>query len=164
MQLLESPIPPLTAAALRMIICKRQVPPDYHLQEAGPPDDHLQEAGPSGSSFARGRPLILKTTKRSWKMHFWDSSQWEKMCFECQRNQFQWKKSKFSHLCTVRAENITGYYRVFLAHQRGPIFRFVFWMSRLRAGAQKPQTFRVATFYAQKLSGRSVQNRLSRQA
>ena len=26
MQLLESPIPPLTAAALRMIICKRPVP------------------------------------------------------------------------------------------------------------------------------------------
>ena len=36
MQLLESPIPPLTAAALRMIICKRPVPPDHHLQEAGP--------------------------------------------------------------------------------------------------------------------------------
>ena len=36
MQLLESPIPPLTAAALRMIICKRPVSPDDHLQEAGP--------------------------------------------------------------------------------------------------------------------------------
>ena len=36
MQLLESPIPPLTAAALRMIICKRPVPPDHYLQEAGP--------------------------------------------------------------------------------------------------------------------------------
>ena len=47
MQLLESPIPPLTAAALRMIICKR----------LAPLDDHLQEAGPSGSSFVRGRAL-----------------------------------------------------------------------------------------------------------
>ena len=36
MQLLESPIPPLTAAALRMIICKGPVTPDHHLQEAGP--------------------------------------------------------------------------------------------------------------------------------
>ena len=36
MQLLESPIPPLTAAALRMIICKRPAPQDDHLQEAGP--------------------------------------------------------------------------------------------------------------------------------
>ena len=33
-----------------------------------PTDDHLQEAGPFGSSFARGRPLILTTTKRAWKM------------------------------------------------------------------------------------------------
>ena len=30
--------------------------------------------------------------------------------------------------------------------------------------AQKPKTFRVATFYAQKLSGRSAQNHLPRQA
>ena len=72
-----------------MIICKRPVPQDHHLQEAGPSgwpfargrslliiickrpaprDDHLQEAGPFGSSFARGRPLILTTTKRAWKM------------------------------------------------------------------------------------------------
>ena len=84
MQLLESCISPLTAAALWMIICKRPVPLDHHLQEAGTsrssfargrplrmtvckklvsPDHHLQEAGPSGSSFARGRPLILTTTK-----------------------------------------------------------------------------------------------------
>ena len=35
MQPLESPTP-LTVAALRMIICKRPVPPDDHLQEAGP--------------------------------------------------------------------------------------------------------------------------------
>ena len=33
MQLLESPFPPLTAAALRMIICKRPAPPDHHLQD-----------------------------------------------------------------------------------------------------------------------------------
>ena len=54
MQLLESPIPPLTAAALRMIICKR----------LSPPNDHLQEAGLSGSSFARGRPLRMTICKR----------------------------------------------------------------------------------------------------
>ena len=68
-----------------MIICKRPVPPDNHLQEAGPsgwpsargrslgiiickrpapPDDYLQEAGPSGSSFARGRPLQMTICKR----------------------------------------------------------------------------------------------------
>ena len=46
---------------------------------------------PSGSSFARGRPLILTTTKRAWKV-----------CFECQRIKFQLKKG--SHLFTVRAE------------------------------------------------------------
>ena len=40
MQILESPFPPLTAAALRMLICKRLVPPEHHLQEA-PPDDHF---------------------------------------------------------------------------------------------------------------------------
>ena len=86
---------------------------DDHLQEAGssrwsfargrpPLDDHLQEAGPSEWSFARGRPLILTSTKRAWRMHFWDPSQWDKMCFECQRIKFQWKKgSKCSHLLTV---------------------------------------------------------------
>ena len=35
-QLLESPIPPHTAAALRMIICKNPAPQEDHLQEAGP--------------------------------------------------------------------------------------------------------------------------------
>ena len=54
MQLLESQIPPLIAAAHRMIICKRLA---THF------DNH----------------------KRAWKMHFWDPSQWDKMCFECQR-------------------------------------------------------------------------------
>ena len=54
MQPLESPITPLTVAALRMIICKRPVPPD----------DHLQEASPSVSSFARGRPLRMIICKR----------------------------------------------------------------------------------------------------
>ena len=44
MQPLESPITPLTVAALRMIICKRPAPPD----------DHLQMAGPSKWSFVRG--------------------------------------------------------------------------------------------------------------
>ena len=40
MQLLESPIPPLTAAALRRticIICKTLVPPDGHLQQGWAP-------------------------------------------------------------------------------------------------------------------------------
>ena len=32
--------------------------------------------------------------KRAWKMHFWDPSQWDKTCFECQRIKFQWKKIK----------------------------------------------------------------------
>ena len=32
------------------------------------------------------------------------------------------------------------------------------------AEAQKPKNFRVATFYAQKLSGRSARNRFSQQA
>ena len=54
-QLPESPIPPLNAATLPMIICKR----------LAPPYDHLQEAGPSVSSFARGRPLQMTICKRS---------------------------------------------------------------------------------------------------
>ena len=36
--------------------------------------------------------------------------------------------------------------------------------SAQKAEAQKPKTFRVATFYAQKLSGQSARNRFSRQA
>ena len=28
-------------------------------------------------------------------MHFWDPSQWDEMCFECQRIRFQWKKCPF---------------------------------------------------------------------
>ena len=55
MQLQESPIPPLTAAALGMIICKR----------LAPPDDHLQEGSSSGSSFARGRPRRMIICKRA---------------------------------------------------------------------------------------------------
>ena len=66
-----------------MIICKRPAPLWLY--------DHLQEARTSGWSFA--------TTKKAWKMHFWDPSQWDKMCFEYQRN-----GSKFSHLLTARAE------------------------------------------------------------
>ena len=54
----------------------------------------------SRSSFAGGRPLILTTKKRSWKMHFWDPSQWDKMCFNCQRIKFQWKKNDQNfHIC-----------------------------------------------------------------
>ena len=39
------------------------------------------------------------------KKHFWDPSQWNKMCFEYQRIKFQWEKGqKVSHLLMVRAE------------------------------------------------------------
>ena len=69
-----------------MIICKRPVHPDDHLQEAGPsgwsfakgrsirmihyerpvhPDDHLQEAGPSIWSFAKGWSIRMIICKRS---------------------------------------------------------------------------------------------------
>ena len=54
MQLLESPIPPLTAAALWMIICKR----------LAPTDDHLQVADHSGWWFARGWSLWMIICKR----------------------------------------------------------------------------------------------------
>ena len=47
---------------------------------------------PSRWSFARGRTLILTVTETALKMHFWDPSQWDKMCFECQRIKFRWKK------------------------------------------------------------------------
>ena len=63
--------------SIRMIICKRPVHQDYHLQEAGPSElsfargqsilmiickrlidqhDHLQEAGPSRWSFREASP------------------------------------------------------------------------------------------------------------
>ena len=46
---------------------------------------------------------IVAGSLRTWKMHFWDPSQWDKMCFEYQRIK-QWKKgSTFSHLLTVWA-------------------------------------------------------------
>ena len=64
---LQSPIAPLTAAALRMIICKRPAP---HF------DNH----------------------KKGMKMHFWDPSLGEKMCFACQRIKFQWKKDQHFHI------------------------------------------------------------------
>ena len=57
MQLLESPIPPLTAAALRMIICKRPALPDDHFKrpEDGSKFSHLQEGlpgtGPENCTF-----------------------------------------------------------------------------------------------------------------
>ena len=75
MQLLDSPIPPLIAAALRIIICKSPALQDYHLQEAGPlwmtffkrlvpPDHHFQEAGASGRPSARGQSLRIIICKR----------------------------------------------------------------------------------------------------
>ena len=73
MQLLESPIPPLTAAALRRticIICKTLVPPDgqsLQINICKRPvscDHHLREADPSGSLFARGRSLRIIIYKR----------------------------------------------------------------------------------------------------
>ena len=71
--------------SIRMIICKRPVHSDDHLQKAGPsgwsfakvrpiqmiickrpvhPDDHLQEAGPSRWSFARGWSIRMIICKR----------------------------------------------------------------------------------------------------
>ena len=32
---------------------------------------------------------IQNTTKRAWKMHFWDPSEWNELCFEYQRIKFQ---------------------------------------------------------------------------
>ena len=69
----------------RMIICKRPVPLNNHLQEAGPngwsfakgrslqviickrlvhPNNHLQSAGPSRWTFARGRSMLMIIYKR----------------------------------------------------------------------------------------------------
>ena len=59
MQLLESQIPPLTAAALRMIICKRPAPPHHHFQQAGPSGWPFARGRSSTSSFARGRSLRI---------------------------------------------------------------------------------------------------------
>ena len=87
MQLLESPIPPLTAAALwliickrpapfgwpfsrgmslQIIICKRPAPPNDHLQEPVPPDHHLQEAGPSFWQRQKGHEKCIIETLQ-WK-------------------------------------------------------------------------------------------------
>ena len=84
-QLLESPIPPLTDAALRtiickssatsrwsfargrslrMIICKRPSLRMINCKKPAPPDDHLQEADPSGWSFSRGLSLRMIICKR----------------------------------------------------------------------------------------------------
>ena len=75
---------------LRMIICKRPVPSDDHLQEAcpfgwsfargrplqmiickrpAPPDDHLQEAGPFGWSFDPFRSLEHRKKGRDLLFH-----------------------------------------------------------------------------------------------
>ena len=32
-------------------------------------------------------------------MHFWDASQWDKMCFDHQRIKFQWKMNQNFHIC-----------------------------------------------------------------
>ena len=53
---------------LRMIICKRPVPPDDICTRLAPPDDYLQEAGPSRWLISRGRSLwmiICKTPAAS---------------------------------------------------------------------------------------------------
>ena len=61
--------------SILMIIYKRPVHPDDHLQNACPsrliickrlvhPYDHLQEAGPSWWSFARGRSILMIICKR----------------------------------------------------------------------------------------------------
>ena len=51
----------------------------------------LGDADPFGWSFA--------TSKRAWKMYFWDPSQWDKMYFECPLIKYQWKKDKNFHIC-----------------------------------------------------------------
>ena len=74
-------------AILWMIICKR----------LAPPDDHLKEASSSEWTFA--------TTNRAGKIHFWDPSQWDKMCIEYQKSNFNGKNgSKFSHMLLVGAK------------------------------------------------------------
>ena len=56
-------------------------------------------AGPSGIKNFQSRSL------KALKMHFWDPSQWVKMCFEYQRIKIKWKNGlKFLHLLTGRAE------------------------------------------------------------
>ena len=78
----------------RMIICKRPILLN----------DHLQEAGPSRWSFARGRPLILTITKGHEKRIF-EIFHNEINVFWVSKNQITLKKrSKFSHLFMVRAE------------------------------------------------------------
>ena len=52
---------------------------------------YSQDAIPSGWSFA--------TTKRAWKAHFWDPSQWDRMCFEYQRINFNGKNGSNIHIC-----------------------------------------------------------------
>ena len=98
MQLLESPIPPHTAAALRIIICNRLAP-------------------------------ILTTKKRAWKMHLWDPSQWDKMCFEYQRIKFQWKKmGQNVHICLRSGPR--GWPRP--PHTASPTVKYLFFTSSLR--------------------------------
>ena len=59
------------------------------------------------------------------KMHFWDPSQWDKMCFEYHRVIFHWKNgSKFSHLLTVRAEVAGRKRSAFLTPSLTPLLNF----------------------------------------
>ena len=76
-----------------------------------PPDDHLQEAGLSGLSFAKGRSLWIIICKRP-APHFdnhkciFETLHTEIKCvLSVKESNFNEKKrSKFSHLLTVRAE------------------------------------------------------------
>ena len=74
---------------LRMIICKRPVPQDHH----------LQEAGPSGWPFARGRSLRIIICKRPVPLDhrlqeagpsFWQPQKWHEKCiFETLLNEIK---------------------------------------------------------------------------
>ena len=104
--ILKSPISPLTAAALQMIICKRPAPPDDHLQEVDvvPPDHHLQEAGLFGSPFAKAGPLFWKPQIGHEKCIFETPHNEIKCVLSAKESNFNGKKIKISHLLTVRAK------------------------------------------------------------
>ena len=52
-----------------------------------------------------GWPKLHTQISTALSVHFWDPSQWDKMCFEYPRVIFHWTNgSKFSNLLTVRAD------------------------------------------------------------
>ena len=98
---------------LRMTICKRLVPLDDHFQESGPsgwslargrptPDDHLQEAGPLRMTICKRlfppdhhlqeAGPHFDNHEKGLKMHCWDPSQWDKICYSVKESNFNEKK------------------------------------------------------------------------